>query len=78
MQLFDVGAREALSYVRQHSGERILVVQNLSDRTLTVDGSAITARGPGHHFIDRITDVEQRIGTQLELKPYQHFWLQRC
>ncbi|MEQ9825808.1 MAG: amylosucrase [Puniceicoccaceae bacterium] len=78
MQLFDVGKREALSYVRQHSGERILVVQNLSDRTLEVDGSAIISRGPGHHFIDRITQTEHTVSRAFELKPYQHLWLQRC
>lgn len=77
MELLDLGSTETLAYVREHSGDRVIVVQNLTDRKVVLEGSRIIQRGPGHYYKDLITGTEVSISSEFTLDPYEHFWLRR-
>ena len=77
MELLSLDRSEILGYIREHSGDRVIVIQNVADREVECDAAQIVSHGPGHHFIDLLTKEQITIQKTLKLKPYQHLWLRR-
>ncbi len=77
MELLFLDRSEILSYVREHSGDRVIVIQNIADREVECDAAKVVSHGPGHHFIDLLSNEQITIQKTLKLKPYQHLWLRR-
>ena len=77
MVLLETGVSEVLSYVREHRGDRVVVIQNLSDRVVEIDGATLAAAGPGHYYVELITGKELKITNSVELEAYEHLWLRR-
>ena len=77
MELVPTGNNHILSYVRQNSGNRILVLANFSDTKQKVTGNMIRTAGMGRFFKNLLCDAVVSTSDDLVLKPYQLMWLNR-
>jgi amylosucrase len=77
IQLMETGSPHLLAYQREHSGSRLLVIHNFSDRRIDLDCRVISAYEPGQHFVDHISDNAVTTFENLWLAPYQFLWLER-
>ncbi|MGD8464818.1 MAG: maltose alpha-D-glucosyltransferase [Anaerolineae bacterium] len=77
IQFLDLGTRAVLAYVREHHGEKVLAVNNLSDSAQTVVLPA--AQLPAGGLLDLLDGISlpstTAEGLRLELAPYQYLWL---
>ncbi|MGD8491653.1 MAG: maltose alpha-D-glucosyltransferase [Anaerolineae bacterium] len=77
IQFLDLGTRAVLAYVREHHGEKVLAVNNLSDSAQTVVLPA--AQLPAGGLLDLLDGISlpstTSEGLRLELAPYQYLWL---
>jgi hypothetical protein len=63
------------SFVRNHGGQRLLIVTNFSEQPQYMDANQLRVYGPGYRFTDLITGKEYRADYALQLAPYQAMWL---
>ncbi|HNP73886.1 MAG TPA: alpha-amylase family glycosyl hydrolase, partial [Kouleothrix sp.] len=75
MEVVDSGNPHVFSFVRRHSGQRLLVVSNFSDAPQFVDNNQLRMYGPGYTFTDLISGQARTAEKPLRIEPYQSMWL---
>ena len=75
MDVIDSGNPHVFSFVRNHGGQRLLVVANFSEHPQQMDHNQLRVYGPGYHFTDLVSGQEFSAGEPLQLAPYQFVWL---
>lgn len=75
LQVVDSGNPHLLGYIRQHEGERLLVVANFSEQPQALDANRLRVYGLSYHLHDLLTERTLPPGQPLLLNPYQTVWL---
>jgi amylosucrase len=75
MEVIDSQNPHVFSFVRNHGGQRLLIVTNFSEQPQYMDANQLRVYGPGYRFTDLITGKEYRADYALQLAPYQAMWL---
>jgi len=73
--IFDTGNGHVLGYVRQHGGQRLLLLANFSEGKQTVANSIVRIQGLAYRFHDLVADEQITLSGDLELGPYRFVWL---
>jgi amylosucrase len=63
-------------YIRQHGGQRLLIIANFSDHPQEMAGNRLRVYGVGYRFTDHITGNILSAEDPLQLGPYQFVWLE--
>lgn len=77
MELIPTTAAAMLGYVRQHDGERVVVLSNFSEERVDVDSNRIRTAGMGRFFENLYTGQTLTTSKPVSLDPYQFMWLRR-
>ena len=77
MELVEVKNDHVLCFVRENSGNRLIVVGNFSDQVQTFAGNRLRTAGLGRFFQDAITHKTYATSDDLMLPPYEIMWLCR-
>jgi amylosucrase len=77
MDLVATDNPHVLGYIRNHEGNRLLVLANFSDQPQTVAGNRLRTAGLGRFFQDRIGNATVATSTDVSLEPYGFLWLER-
>ncbi|MBS1967935.1 MAG: alpha-glucosidase C-terminal domain-containing protein [Chloroflexi bacterium SZAS-1] len=75
MEVVDSHNPHIFSFVRNHGGQRLLIVTNFSEHPQYMDANQLRVYGPGYRFTDLITGKEYRADYALQLAAYQAMWL---
>jgi len=73
--IFDTGNGHVLGYVRQHSGQRLLLLANFSENKQTVAASVLRIQGLAYHYQDLVAAEKITLTGDLELGPLRFVWL---
>ncbi|MGB0387137.1 MAG: alpha-amylase family glycosyl hydrolase [Ardenticatenaceae bacterium] len=76
MQVIDCANPHLFGYVRQHDGERLLIVSNFCEHPQTMSANGLRIYGLAYRFRDLITGSTISATEPLYLAPYQFVWLQ--
>ncbi|EFO79834.1 alpha amylase catalytic region [Oscillochloris trichoides DG-6] len=76
MTVVDTGSSHLLGYIRQHRGQRLLVVVNFSETPQDFSANRLRLYGMGYQFQDLNSGMEVNAGATLLLAPYQFMWLE--
>lgn len=76
MDVIAAGNAHVFGYVRQHAGQRLLILANFSEHPQPIEGNVLRIYGPGTRFADLISGAEIAAGAPLTLQPYQYMWLE--
>jgi amylosucrase len=63
-------------YIREHSGQRLLIVANFSEQPQELDANRLRIYGPGYRFADLISGESRTAEGPLRLGPYEYVWLE--
>lgn len=77
MELFSTDNRSVLGYLRQHEGNRMLVLANFSEHQHECSSNRLRTVGLGRFFEDLITGQTISTSHPVQLAPYQFMWLKR-
>jgi amylosucrase len=77
MELVPTEAHQCVGYLRQHEGNRIVVLANFSETPCTVEGNRLRTSGLGRFFEDLYSGETISTATEVQLAPYQFMWLKR-
>jgi amylosucrase len=69
MQVIDTGTDHVLGYVRQHNGDRALVLANFSEHEQTVPGNLLRLYGLAYAFTNLVTGQTVQ-ADDLLMEPY--------
>lgn len=75
MEVIDSGNPHVFSFVRNHGGQRLLLVANFSEHPQQMDANQLRVYGPGYRFTDLVSEQEFNADEPLPLAPYQFVWL---
>jgi hypothetical protein len=78
MQVIDTGKPPVLAFARAKAQQKVVVLANFSHRVQKINAESLRAHGMTEAVIDKIgqqKDQVQKIGTEIELAPYQCMWL---
>jgi len=76
MEVIESGNPHVFGYVRQHSGQRLLVAANFSEQAQAVEANRVRVYGLGYQFVDLIAGSAVAAEDGLRLAPYQCVWLE--
>jgi amylosucrase len=76
LSVIDTGSPHLLGYIRQHAGQRLLLVANFSEFPQSLSANRLRLYGMGYRFTDLNTGVSVSAGEVLALAPYQFVWLE--
>jgi amylosucrase len=76
LMVVDTGSPHLLGYIRQHGGQRLLLVANFSEYPQILSANRLRLYGMGYHFTDLNTGVSVSAGDVLTLASYQFVWLE--
>nr|WP_129630212.1 alpha-amylase family glycosyl hydrolase [Candidatus Oscillochloris fontis] len=76
MTVIDTGSSHLLGYIRQHHGQRLLVVANFSECPQDFSANRLRLYGMGYHFKDLHSGTAVNADEGLLLSPYQFVWLE--
>lgn len=76
MEAIESGNPHVFGYVRHHSGQRLLIIANFSERAQELDANQLRIYGPGYRFTDLIGGRIYTADQSLPLAPYQFMWLE--
>jgi amylosucrase len=76
LAVIDTGIPHLLGYIRQHAGQRLLLVANFSEFPQSLSANRLRLYGMGYRFTDLNTGVSVSAGEMLALAPYQFVWLE--
>ncbi|MBX0329259.1 alpha-glucosidase C-terminal domain-containing protein [Oscillochloris sp. ZM17-4] len=76
LSVIDTGSPHLLGYIRQHEGQRLLLVANFSEYPQSLSANRLRLYGMGYRFTDLNTGVSVSAGEVLPLSPYQFVWLE--
>ena len=74
-EIIDTGNPHVLSYVRQHQGQRMVVLANFSEQEQRVAANELRLHGLGYSFTDLVSGRELEAGVDLVLEPLGFVWL---
>jgi amylosucrase len=74
-EIIPTGNRQVFGYVRQHGGERVLVLANFSERPQRLVPNEIRLYGLSYAFTDLVSGGPMALDNDLVLEPYQFVWL---
>ncbi len=77
MELFPSDSSHVLSFVRQHEGNRIVVLANFSELPQEVDNNRLRTAGMGRFFEDLVQQRSITTSERFTLEPYEYLWLRR-
>lgn len=77
MELIPTDCPHVLGYLRQHDGNRLVVLANFSETPCQILGNRLRTTGLGRFFKDLFTDETIGTATEVSLGPYQFMWLTR-
>lgn len=77
MELIPTDCPHVLGYLRQHDGNRLVVLANFSETPCQIPGNRLRTTGLGRFFKDLFTDETIGTATEVSLGPYQFMWLTR-
>ncbi len=77
MELFPSESPNVLSFVRQHEGNRMIVIANFSEHPQQVDNNRLRTAGMGRFFEDIVSQRSITTHEPLPLQPYEYLWLRR-
>jgi amylosucrase len=75
MEVIETGSPQLFGFVRQHAGQRLLVVANFSEHPRELDQNRLRVYGPGYSFTDLISGNSIVAEAPLRLDAYQCVWL---
>lgn len=73
--ILDVGNPHILACVRQHSGDRVLILASFTEQPQTIPANEFRLQGLTGTFIDLVSGKPLAPGQDLELEPFQFVWL---
>ncbi|NNJ11486.1 DUF3459 domain-containing protein [Chloroflexales bacterium ZM16-3] len=76
LAVVETGSPHLLGYIRQHGGQRLLLVANFSEYPQGLSANRLRLYGMGYNFTDLNTGVSVSAGDVLPLAPYQFVWLE--
>jgi amylosucrase len=76
LRVIEAGSPHLLGYIRQHGGQRLLLVANFSEFPQALSANRLRLYGMGYQFTDLNTGVSVSAGDTLPLAPYQFVWLE--
>ncbi|NTV62445.1 MAG: DUF3459 domain-containing protein [Oscillochloris sp.] len=76
LAVIETGSPHLLGYIRQHGGQRLLVVANFSETPQSLSANRLRLYGMGYQFTDLNTGIRVSAGEILALAPYQFVWLE--
>ncbi len=76
MEVIVTGNARLFGYVRNHGGQRLLVLANFSEYAQAIDGNTLRMYGSGMHFTDLISGAQITADGHFGLAPYQYVWLE--
>lgn len=77
MELIPTDSRSVLGYLRQHEGNRMIVLANFSEESHEISANRLRTAGLGRFFEDLITGETIATSGPVTLAPYQYLWLKR-
>lgn len=75
MEVIETGSPQLFGFVRQHAGQRLLVVANFSEHPSEMDANRLRVYGLGYNFTDLISGNSIVAEGPLQLEAYQCVWL---
>jgi hypothetical protein len=63
-------------YIRHHGGQRLLILNNLSEQPQELDANRLRVYGPGYRFTDLISGQLRTAAGPLVMEPYEYVWLE--
>jgi amylosucrase len=75
MEVVETGCPQLFGFVRQHAGQRLLVVANFSEHPHELDANRLRVYGLGYNFTDLISANSIAAEGPLRLDAYQCVWL---
>jgi amylosucrase len=76
MEVIATGNLHIFGYVRQHGGQRLLILCNFAEQPQTIEGNVLRMYGPGTRFADLISGIAIGVTESLTIQPYQYLWLE--
>ncbi len=77
MELLPTDSPQMLAFIRQHEGNRLLVLANFSETQCSISGNRLRTSGLGRFFQDIVTETTIGTAEDVVLAPYQFLWLKR-
>ncbi len=77
LEIFATDHPAVVGFVRQHAGDRLVVVANVSDQPQSFSGNRLRIAGLGKHFHDLLGEEDFTTDDSISLPPYRILWLQR-
>lgn len=77
MELIPTDSTAVLGYLRQHEGDRLIVLANFSEADQEVSANRLRTAGLGRFFENLITGDTVSTSAPIRLAPYQFMWLKR-
>jgi glycosidase len=74
-EIVDVENRRVFGFVRQFAGERLLILNNMSDETQSIPANELRIHGLSHRFHDLVDEATVTTESDLVLEPYAFVWL---
>jgi amylosucrase len=74
-EIIDTGNPHVLGYVRQHLGQRMVVLANFFEQEQSVAANELRLHGLGYSFTDLVSGRELEPGVDLVLEPLGFVWL---
>ena len=74
-KLLPISGPSILAYRRWNESSYLLVINNFSENTQTIDLTPLRNLGLGHFFKDLISETECSSKDKFTLNPYQFLWL---
>jgi amylosucrase len=78
MELIATDNKHLLGFVRLHEGHRVITVANFSESRQSLAGNALRTTGMGRFFEDAMTKRVVGTSEEIQLAPYEFYWLVRC
>ncbi len=75
MEVMRPGNDHVFGYVRQNTGQRVLVLANFSESEQTVLANEVRLHGLAYTFTDLVSGRSVSLAQNLTLEPYQFVWL---
>ncbi len=76
MEIIDTANPHVFGFIREHGGQKLLILNNFSEHPQEVAQQQLNAVTAATRFADRLTGGSIENGTVLELAPYQFAWLE--
>ncbi|XZE18110.1 alpha-amylase family glycosyl hydrolase [Pirellulaceae bacterium SH449] len=77
LELFPTDTGSVLGYVRQHKGDRLIVLANFSEKPSQIPANRLRIAGMGRFFEDVVSGSILSTSDSIPIEGYQYYWLKR-